>query len=132
MSSTSLVLLFLFSLIDLWCAKDCLLKHLTAVKEIKMTKKCKILFNYTGSLYKLDNLLLLDLLCLSFVNYKWAPWRFKNSFLQNTCTILQQHATPIIIFDCGNGDCFSHNEMFHLIRHHYYYFYPAFLLTKSS
>ena len=35
--------------------KNCLLKHPTAVEGIKMTKPCKILFNKTRFLHKLDN-----------------------------------------------------------------------------
>ena len=48
----------IFSSHGLTCGvtKNCLLKHPTAVEGIKMTKPCKILFNKTRFLYKLDKL----------------------------------------------------------------------------
>ena len=59
-----LVTFALFLSLRLTCGvtKNCLLKYLTAVEGIKMTKPCKILFNKTRFLHKLDNSF--------FLNYK--------------------------------------------------------------
>ena len=59
-----LVTFALFLPLRLTCGvtKNCLLKHPTAVEGIKMNKPCKILFNKTRFLHKLDNSF--------FLNYK--------------------------------------------------------------
>ena len=46
--------LFLSLLLTCGFTKNCLLKHPTAVEGIKITKPCKILFNKTWFLHKLD------------------------------------------------------------------------------